>query len=94
MGKLRSFELGTFLRKRYNKFLGNTYIPEDITARSTYMDRAQMTLLLVLAALYPPDELQKWHPNLNWQPIPIEFKQLDDDVLLFPTGCPKYMHIR
>ncbi|XP_043479039.1 uncharacterized protein LOC122509231 [Leptopilina heterotoma] len=90
MGKLRSFELGTFLRKRYNKFLGNTYIPEDITARSTYMDRAQMTLLLVLAALYPPDALQKWHSTLNWQPIPIDFKNLDDDVLLFPTRCPKY----
>ncbi|XP_043478896.1 venom acid phosphatase Acph-1-like [Leptopilina heterotoma] len=90
-GKLRAFELGTFLRRRYNQFLGTTYIPEDIYARSTQIDRAQMTLLLVLAALYPPDALQKWEPTLNWQPIPITYEKADDDVLLFARKCPKFM---
>ncbi|XP_043473954.1 uncharacterized protein LOC122506047 [Leptopilina heterotoma] len=91
VGKLRAFTLGTFLRKRYNKFLGDSYIPEDITSISTYIDRAKMTLLAVLAALYPPDAVQKWHPTLNWQPIPILFEKIDDDFLLFSRRCPNYI---
>lgn len=81
------------MRRRYNTFLGTTYFPEDISSRSTYIDRAKMTLLLVLAALYPSDAFQKWHPSLNWQPIPITYEKADDDVLLFARMCPKYMHI-
>lgn len=89
-GKFRAFELGTFLRRRYNTFLGATYIPEDITPLSTYIDRAKMTLLAVLAALYPPDSAQKWNPTLNWQPIPIIYEKIDNDILLFSRRCPKY----
>lgn len=89
-GKLRAFELGDFMRRRYNTFLGTTYFPEDISSRSTYIDRAKMTLLLVLAALYPSDAFQKWHPSLNWQPIPITYEKADDDVLLFARMCPKF----
>ncbi|XP_043473952.1 uncharacterized protein LOC122506046 [Leptopilina heterotoma] len=90
VGKLRAYKLGKFLRRRYNTFLGTTYIPEDITPRSTHIDRAKMTLLLVLAALYPPNSIQKWHPTLKWQPIPIDYQKIDDDILLFSRRCPKY----
>lgn len=90
-GKLRAFALGNFLRERYGKFLGSTYVPKYVTARSTHFERTKMTLLLVLAGLYPPNSDQKWHPTLNWQPIPIKYKDSHEDLLLLSTGCPRYV---
>ncbi|XP_051161288.1 venom acid phosphatase Acph-1-like [Leptopilina boulardi] len=92
-GKYRAFKLGMFLRKRYNKFLGDIYIPQDVTARSTNVERTKMTLLLVLAALFPPlDSSEKWHSNLNWQPIPITYEE-GENFLQTSSGCPKYRKI-
>ncbi|XP_043470001.1 venom acid phosphatase Acph-1-like [Leptopilina heterotoma] len=69
-GKLRAFKFGETLRQRYNDFLGSTYITRDVVAQSSDFERTKMTLQLVLAGLYPPDGLQTWKNDLNWQPIP------------------------
>lgn len=89
-GKLRAYSLGNFLRIKYGKFLGSTYLSKDIMARSTNFDRTKLSLLLVLAALYPPDSTQKWHPTLNWQPVAINYENWNQDFLLMPTGCPRF----
>ncbi|XP_051172509.1 venom acid phosphatase Acph-1-like isoform X2 [Leptopilina boulardi] len=81
-GKLRSYKFGELLRLMYNEFLGTTYIEDEIYARSTNFERTKMTLQLVLAGLYPPNELQKWKNNLNWQPIPINYVPEGQDILL------------
>lgn len=69
-GKLRAFKLGEILRQKYNDFLGSTYLQKDVKFLSSDFERTKMSLQLVLAGLYPPNSLQKWKADLNWQPIP------------------------
>lgn len=41
-----------------------------------------MTAQVILAGLFPPSVLQKWHPELNWMPIPVYTKEnKDEDVI-------------
>jgi prostatic aicd phosphatase len=51
-----------------------------------------MSLQLVLASLYPPKQTSlEWNKNLNWQPIPYSYEDLDkDSLLLVRTSCPRY----
>lgn len=86
-GKKRAYDFGLLLRDRYNSFLGGVYYPPNIYARSTEVIRCKMTLQLVLAALYPPIDIQKWHSELSWQPIDLIYVSPHEDDLLFPFGC-------
>lgn len=89
-GKRRSYQLGQMLRIKYNNFLGNLYYQPNIYAHSSPIIRCKMSLQLVLAALYPPTDVQKWNPFLLWQPTNfISSAKLDDD-LLFAILCPTY----
>lgn len=87
MGKRREFALGRFLKDRYGAFLGDTYIAGSISALSSDYDRTKMSLQLVLAGLYPPNKLQQWNPNLNWQPIPAKYLRRYEDNLFLPEDC-------
>jgi prostatic aicd phosphatase len=51
-----------------------------------------MSLQLVLAGLYPPKGTAlEWNKNLNWQPIPFNYEELDNDsLLLVRQTCPRY----
>ncbi|KYQ55099.1 Venom acid phosphatase Acph-1 [Trachymyrmex zeteki] len=93
IGKKRAYEFGLLLRKKYNKFLGDLYYPPNVYARSTWVPRTKMTLQLVLAALYPPVEVQKWNSKLSWQPVDMIYFPLDEDYLLFSIRCPIYNDI-
>lgn len=75
------------LRTIYGNFLGNVYYPPNVYARSTIAPRAKMTLQLILAALYPPINEQKWDQNLKWQPVDIIYTRASEDGLLFPYVC-------
>ncbi|EFN86267.1 Testicular acid phosphatase-like protein [Harpegnathos saltator] len=89
-GKKRSYELGKILRRRYNDFLGDYYYQPNIYARSTGFARAKMTLQLIMAGLYPPKLVQRWMPNLSWQPVDFEFLPANGDGLLGSLVCPTY----
>ncbi|XP_066585945.1 venom acid phosphatase Acph-1-like [Prorops nasuta] len=90
-GKMREYNIGKKLRELYNKFLGVTYTPNLVAARSTNSDRTKMSLQLLLAALYPPPPNQKWHPALDWQPIPYSSVPKPEDGLLQPAeACPLF----
>jgi len=88
VGKQHAYALGMFLRERYNKFLGETYRPQYVRARSTDFDRTLMTNALVQAAVYPPKGDQIWNPELLWQPVPIHTIDVEDDWLAQETLCP------
>ncbi|CAG9766715.1 unnamed protein product [Ceutorhynchus assimilis] len=92
-GKSMAFTLGKSLRNRYNKFLGDIYLPEAVFTQSTDYDRTKMSALLALAGLFPPAKAQKWNEQLEWQPIPFDYeKDHRDFVLKRPnTYCPTYM---
>lgn len=85
-------ELGQWLRRRYNHFLGITYNTSDIYAQSSDTDRTLMSLQANLAGLFPPKKNQIWNPELLWQPIPIHTTPVISDNLLAGSipECPSY----
>lgn len=81
-GKNDVFELGQWLRTRYNTFLGDLYSPDKVYAQSTGVSRTKMSLALVLAGLWPPKNTPlEWNNQLNWQPVPFEYEPLDKDTV-------------
>lgn len=79
----QGYELGKFIRNRYDQFLGSLVIPELMQVRSTGMNRSRKTALMILAGLWPVNCVQKWHPTLNWQPIPVDYCHLEDEDVSF-----------
>ncbi|XP_043492401.1 venom acid phosphatase Acph-1-like [Polistes fuscatus] len=90
VSKLNMYNLGTYLRERYDKFLGNVYSNKIMKIRTTEFPLSQISAELVNAALWPPSELQKWNDDLNWQPIPFEYIKMENDTLLLGTYCPRF----
>lgn len=91
-GKAREYQLGQFLRTKYDKFLGKLYTPNILEARSSDYRRTKASLQLVLAGLYPPVLIQKWNTIINWQPIPTDYTPRLYDNLLLPDECPRYLN--
>ncbi|KAJ8971998.1 hypothetical protein NQ314_000429, partial [Rhamnusium bicolor] len=86
----RHYELGQWLRERYNSFLPEDYSPEDIYIRSTDVDRTLMSAAANLAGVFPPKNGQVWKQNLLWRPIPIHtVPQADDAVLAMKKSCSR-----
>lgn len=80
-GKMEVYEIGRFLRNRYQNFLGDYYSPDEYYAQSTDVDRTKASSLLLNAGLWPPKTIQVWG-NLDWQPIPVYAEPLNQDMLL------------
>ncbi|KAG5895626.1 hypothetical protein JTB14_017735 [Gonioctena quinquepunctata] len=89
-GKVKEYNVGLLLRKRYNKLLGNEFYPEVVDATSTDSNRTKASLLLVLASLFQPSGNQTWNPALNWQPVPYNFRPVSQDKVMFGIKCPNY----
>lgn len=49
-----------------------------------------------LAGLFPPSGVQRFNPNISWQPIPVHTVPIAEDRLLkFPLGpCPRYEQLQ
>jgi len=89
-GKLQMYEIGQYLRKRYNDYLGTQYNPNAYYTETTDVDRTKMSGQLINAGLWPPKGTQVWGP-LDWQPIPIHATPLNvDSLLLVRRPCAKY----
>ncbi|XP_071782586.1 lysosomal acid phosphatase isoform X2 [Centroberyx gerrardi] len=95
VGMEQHFELGQFLRKRYQGFLNGSYDRHEISVRSTDYDRTLMSAEANLAGLYPPSGQQIFKTDLKWQPIPVHTVPQDQERLLsFPLGdCPRYKQL-
>ncbi|KAG9352148.1 hypothetical protein JZ751_020561 [Albula glossodonta] len=102
-GMRQHFELGQALKKRYHGFLSEAYdrhqfiffceitLSLQIVVNSTDYDRTLMSAAVNLAAMYPPNESQRFNPNLQWQPIPIHAVQNEKKLLKFPlSSCPRF----
>lgn len=75
---MQLFNVGKYLRQRYNKFLGKIYEPDLYYAQATDVDRTKTSVQVLNAALWPPEVLQQWGP-LKWQPIPVHSEPLKMD---------------
>ncbi|XP_011511249.1 prostatic acid phosphatase isoform X2 [Homo sapiens] len=79
LGMEQHYELGEYIRKRYRKFLNESYKHEQVYIRSTDVDRTLMSAMTNLAALFPPEGVSIWNPILLWQPIPVHTVPLSED---------------
>ncbi|CAL8098907.1 unnamed protein product [Orchesella dallaii] len=92
-GKMQQYELGRYLRQRYDGYLGEKYTQKELYVTSSDMDRTIMSLESNLAGLFPP--VNKWNPNIEWQPIPLRTIPWKEDKLLHVNvRCPRYHEIR
>ncbi|GFO25792.1 lysosomal acid phosphatase [Plakobranchus ocellatus] len=92
LGKQQQYELGEFLKDRYDGFLNTSYYNhEEIRVESSAENRCLMSAYSNLAGLYPPLAAQLWNPDLKWQPIPVQSKPLEtDNKLGLKQPCPRY----
>lgn len=86
------FETGSWLRSRYNKFLGETYDPKQFYVQTTDSDRTKMSAQLMCAGIWPPKGYQKWGP-LDWQPIPASYQPLKEDSVSISRWWTKWRNI-
>ncbi|XP_049726851.1 prostatic acid phosphatase [Elephas maximus indicus] len=96
VGMKQHYELGEYMRKRYEKFLNGSYKREQVYIRSTDIDRTLMSAMSNLAALFPPEGISVWNPNLLWQPIPVHTVATSEDrLLLLPfQHCPRFQELK
>uniref|UniRef100_A0A8B9XXS1 Lysosomal acid phosphatase n=1 Tax=Bos mutus grunniens TaxID=30521 RepID=A0A8B9XXS1_BOSMU len=95
-GMLQHWELGQALRQRYHGFLNTSYHRQEVYVRSTDFDRTLMSAEANLAGLFPPDGIQRFNPNISWQPIPVHTVPIAEDrqthgLPLPPWASPQTM---
>ncbi|XP_063831835.1 prostatic acid phosphatase-like [Ostrinia nubilalis] len=90
VGKRRSYELGKFIRKRYDGFIARQFNRSEIFIRSTDSTRAKMTILSALAAIYPP--VKKVFRGLDWTPVPYSNVPAKYDFNMPFANCPNFMN--
>lgn len=51
----------------------------QVYVRSTDFDRTLMSAEANLAGLFPPSGMQRFNPNISWQPIPVHTVPVAED---------------
>ncbi|KAK5649215.1 hypothetical protein RI129_000244 [Pyrocoelia pectoralis] len=94
-GKQRAYNLGKWLRRRYDFFLNRTYSTKELSAYTTNTSRSKASLSLVLAGLYPPKGTAlEWDMQLNWNPINYEIISETNQLLMIPTPkCQELLNL-
>ncbi|XP_054267344.1 prostatic acid phosphatase-like [Macrosteles quadrilineatus] len=78
-GKRQQYELGRWLRQRYDHLLTDQYSPDLVRVHSTDVDRTLMSAQANMAGMFPPKGRQVWETSLPWQPVPIHTAPEDVD---------------
>lgn len=95
MGKQQQYQLGQWLRTRYNgTVLSEIYSDNEFYIQSCDIDSTLMSAASNLAGMFPPKNAQIWNPSINWQPIPIHTMPEEYDHLIsFRRPCPTYDYL-
>ncbi|RUS79984.1 hypothetical protein EGW08_012249, partial [Elysia chlorotica] len=92
IGKRQQFELGQYVKQRYDGFINTTYYDHnEIAIESSGIERCLMSAYSHLAGLFPPQGDQVWNEDLKWQPIPVQTRPVkEDNKLAMQKKCPRY----
>lgn len=90
-GKAMHYELGRWLRGRYNTLVGPDWVPEELVVRSSDTDRTLMSAACNLAAFYfPKHDDERFEKHLPWMPTPIHTVPAQlDKLILVDSSCPR-----
>lgn len=91
-GKQNLYQLGIWLRKRYD-FLSLKYKFDEIYITSSDTARTIESAEICLAGLYPPISNDIWNEELLWQPIPVHTVPAKKDSLTIGPmvfHCPNF----
>lgn len=83
-GKKRMYNIGVFLREKYDTFLGDSI--RDIQIRSSDKDRCLESAQLVVNGAFKPQGRWIWEPNQAWIPVPIHTYPNYMDSMLYPSS--------
>uniref|UniRef100_A0A914WZ45 Lysosomal acid phosphatase n=1 Tax=Plectus sambesii TaxID=2011161 RepID=A0A914WZ45_9BILA len=88
-GVREQYELGKYLRQRYDGFLSKAYHASQIYVRSSSFNRAIMSASANMAGLFEPEGDQLWNKQIRWQPVPIQVVPKENDPMLWTKRpCP------
>lgn len=91
---MQSFQSGQYMRRRYNKILGDKYSSDKVYILSTDNDRAIMSAQALLAGLFKPTKDEIWNEEILWQPVSVHTLADESDTLLHGgKPCPKYDYL-
>ncbi|KAI5646198.1 histidine phosphatase superfamily (branch 2) domain-containing protein [Phthorimaea operculella] len=89
VGRRTAYNLGEFIRRRYDGLIAPRYNDSEIYIRSTDVTRAKMTVLTALSAAFPPVG-ENWSEDINWVPVPYTTLPEKNDYILDPSSsCPR-----
>lgn len=76
--------MGQYFRRRYNDLLGDRYSFKKVYVQSSDFDRTLMSAQANLAGLFAPNDGEKWHDEILWQPIPVHTmpRKLDNIIAI------------
>lgn len=78
-GKQQQYELGQFLRQRYDGFIDSEYKRNEIYVLSSDLDRTLMSAEANLAGLYPVPASKIGVNKLDIQPVPVHIVPTKED---------------
>uniref|UniRef100_A0A914WSW4 Acid phosphatase n=1 Tax=Plectus sambesii TaxID=2011161 RepID=A0A914WSW4_9BILA len=88
-GITQQYDLGKWLRQRYDGFLSRSYSKYEIFVRSTGYNRTIMSAMATMAGLFVPEGEQIWNEDIRWQPIPVHSRPRESDPMLWTNRqCP------
>lgn len=91
-GKQTQYQLGLFLRRRYENLLGDRFEPEKVSVLSSGFDRTINSANVVVMAMFPPTGNQVWNNDLVWQPIAVHTKPVEmDNLISCDIACKRYV---
>lgn len=99
VGKRRAYQIGKYFRQRYGcqgqNLISDLYLRDEIALRSTEKERTKMTIMIAMAAVYPPEAKQQWDEGIGkvWQPVPYTAVPLSEDYLRFYSNCKRFKQL-
>ncbi|CAL8134238.1 unnamed protein product [Orchesella dallaii] len=94
IGEEQHYELGSFLRQRYDGFLPRKYSKKDFHIVSSDVDRTIISAESNVAGLYKRDApalITRQALFNEWQPVPVHtIPQESDNFINFKAKCPRY----
>ncbi|XP_053616242.1 prostatic acid phosphatase-like [Plodia interpunctella] len=89
-GMQKAYRLGQYIHFQYKSILAPKFNESEIYLRSTDVSRTKMTMLVALAAIYPP--VVRWKEDLNWTPVPYTTVPVKTDYNRPTSSCPELEH--